>query len=87
MELTDGPEAKERGPKLPAAMRKSDMLLVLAAAENGMTWQEWRLASGIDKNRFNRRIKRLTDDMEIIKEAGRYFPMPATKDLANVDDD
>lgn len=87
MEPTEGPEPKDRGPKMPAAMRKSDMLLVLNTAENGMTWQEWRLASGIDKNRFNKRVKKLTDDGLIIKELGRYFPMPANKDLADLGED
>lgn len=85
-ELTDAPEPKSKGPKLPDPMRKADMLLVLAAAENGMTWQEWRLASGIDKSRFNRRITRLLADGEVIKDQGRYFPMPSTKDLANSDE-
>jgi hypothetical protein len=62
-------------------------VLLLGVAENGMTWQEWRLASGIDKSRFNRRVTRLLKDSEIIKENGRYFAMPAVKDLAGMDED
>jgi hypothetical protein len=68
-------------------MRKSDMVLLLGVAENGMTWQEWRLASGIDKNRFNRRVTRLVKDGEVIKENGRYVAMPSVKDLAAMEDD
>lgn len=87
LEVTEGPEKKTKGPKEREPMRKVDMLAVLAVAENGMTWQEWRLATGMDKNRFGRRLKRLGDDLEIIKENGRYYPMPATKDLAFSEDD
>jgi AAA domain len=87
MEITEGPDAKEPGPKEATPMRKADMMKVLAASEQGMTWQEWRLATGIDKSRFNRRLKRLIDDSEIIKENGRYCVMPATLDLAEMDDE
>jgi hypothetical protein len=81
------PGAKDAKAKEPAFMRKSDMVLLLGVAENGMTWQEWRLASGIDKNRFNRRVTRLVKDGEVIKENGRYVAMPSVKDLAAMEDD
>jgi RecA-family ATPase len=81
LEETEAPE-KEKTPKEEAAMRKSDMLRVLACSEDGYTWQEWKLACGIDKPLFNRRLKQFQDLGEIYKENGRYRIMPATKDLA-----
>jgi hypothetical protein len=59
----------------------------LGGHENGLSWKEWQLASGVDKNRFNKRLRKLTADSEIIKENGRYFVMPSTTDLADMGDD
>lgn len=86
LEGTEAPVAKEKGAAATQFMRKKDMLTVLGAAEEGMTWQEWRLATGIDKDRFNRRVKKLTADSDIFKENGRYFVMPANKDLIGDDE-
>jgi hypothetical protein len=86
-EPCDTPEPEKKGPKTPALMRKADMLLVLAIAENGLTWNEWRIGSGMDKNRFSKRLRKMIADGEVIKEHDRYFVMPANKDLAVEDDD
>lgn len=86
MEVTDAPVKKGTGPREVTPMRKVDMLAVLAAAEDGLTWSEWRLASSVDKTRFSRRLKTLIENGEIIKETGRYYVMPATKDLVDMDD-
>jgi AAA domain-containing protein len=80
------PEKKEKGGGPPVPMRKVDMLRILSLQEDGLTWREWRLASGIDKNRFNRRIKQLTDDGEIFKDDGRYYAYPANVDIAEDDE-
>lgn len=75
-----------KGVGVPQMMRKSDMLALLAAADEGYTWREWRLASGVPKSIFNRRIRALMEGTEIYKdpENGRYFACPSTTDLANL---
>lgn len=81
---------KKRGPGPggpPPPMRTQDMLRVLSSADEGMTWREWRLAVGIDRNRFNKRLRKLTQENEIFKEGGRYYVMPAVADLADTDTD
>jgi hypothetical protein len=45
------------------------------------------LASGIDKNRFSKRLRAMIADGEVIKENSRYYVMPANKDMAVEDDD
>ena len=85
MEVTDGPEPKTRGPRERGPMRVVDMLSCLAVAEDGLTWGEWRLATGISKGAFNMRIKKLSNNSEIYKEGGRYHLYPTTKDLADVE--
>jgi hypothetical protein len=78
----DAPEKAARGPKQPAFMRKIDMEKVLATHPTPMSWSEWRLATGIDRDRFNRRLRQLLTDGQVIKgDDGRYAPMPANKDL------
>jgi AAA domain-containing protein len=84
-EASDPPEKLARGPKLPAPMRVQDMVAVLAVAENGLTWNEWRIATGITKDAFNMRVRKLTMDSIIVKENGRYYLIPTNKDIANVD--
>jgi hypothetical protein len=82
MEHTEGPEPKERGPKERTPMRVVDMLACLAIAEDGLTWNEWRIGSGIGKPVFNRRLKKLIADGEVFKENGRYFIWPTNVDVA-----
>ncbi len=77
--------ASEAGQREPAVMRKVDMLKVLAVAEDGFTWQEWRLASGIGKPIFNRRLRRLIADGEIFKDGIRYYAYPALADVADTE--
>lgn len=82
----EAPErAKKGGP--PEPMRKIDMLKLLSTHAEGLTWKEWQLASGVDKNRFNRRIAHLTAESEIFKQEGRYLAMPASVDLAFADEE
>ena len=70
------------GKGTPAAMRRADMLALLATVDEGLTWQEWRIASGVDKVRFNNRLRKLLGDGEIFKENGKYYIFPAGRDLA-----
>lgn len=87
-ELAPPPDEKrKRGTGPPQPMRKVDMLTLLSTHEDGLTWKEWQLASGVDRNRFNRRIKRLTDDGDIMKDGGRYYAMPSNTDIAGVDEE
>lgn len=75
------PDRKAAGATAPTAMRKVDMLTLLGTHIDGLTWKEWQLASGVDKSRFNRRVRRLTDDGDIFKDGGKYYVMPANLDL------
>lgn len=78
------PRAKNgSGPPVP--MRKRDMLAVLAASD-GYKWLEWRLASGVPKDIFNRRLRKLIADGEIYKDGDTYFAYPAGKDIVDEDD-
>lgn len=82
MELSDPPMAKTRSPKEPTPMRAQDMLALLAAAEDGLTWGEWRMGTGIAKPLFNRRLHVLVENSQVMKENGRYYLIPTTKDIA-----
>lgn len=85
---TEAPEPRrKKGDGITGPMRRVDMLSVLAAAEDGMTWNEWRLATGMDKNRFNRRIKRLTEEGLIFREGQKYYVTPSNADIAGMDDE
>lgn len=81
-ERTGPPPAKERQQRQPSCMRKADMVKVLEASENGYTFSEWRLASGVPKPTFSRRVRQLLENSEIFKEEHRYYAYAATKDLA-----
>lgn len=87
LKLAPTPEKakKDRGPHVLTPMRKADMLTVLAAAEDGYTFAEWRLATGIPRRTFARRVAQLIQDGELIKDDGRYSAMPAVLDLAELD--
>lgn len=77
------PEREEKGKKSSAKMPdKADMMLLLQASEDGYTWNEWRLCSGVVKSTFNKRIGQLMRDGEIYKEGAKYYATPTTKDLA-----
>ena len=86
-EWTDPPETAPKGPRRVIPMRAQDMLAVLATAEEGLTWAEWRIASGIDKHAFNKRVRKLTLNGEIMKDSGRYYLYPSNRDIANLDGD
>lgn len=80
--------AKREGPSGgPAPMSKADMLLLLGAAEEGFTWQEWRIASGIPKHHFSRRLRQLKANGEVYQENGKYYVFPAVQDLAEDGED
>jgi hypothetical protein len=81
MEVTEGPAPKGPYHKEPLAMRKVDMLTLLGGHENGLTSNEWRLASQVPKRTFYRRLKTLTADGDIYIEGGRYFVFPANIDV------
>ena len=83
-EKTEGPEKKKKGEGVPQPMRKVDMLTLLASHGDGLSFREWMLAAQVPKSTFNRRIKQLTNDLEIYKENGKYFVVPSNTDLAAV---
>lgn len=82
-ELTDAPAKKDKGTGAPPPpMRKVDMLTLLGGHGDGLTFSEWRLATGIEKRTFQRRLKSLLDDGEIYKnDQGRYFVFPNPSDV------
>lgn len=55
-------------------MSADDMYRVLTHSEEGYTWGEWKLATGLEKSAFCRRLARLknADDARVYFEAGRY---------------
>lgn len=81
------PEGREGPSGGPAPMRKADMLMMLGAAEEGYTWQEWRIATGIAKPLFNRRVRKLMLDGEVYKDGGYYHIFPANKDLIETEEE
>lgn len=88
LKLVDPPPKKDRdrgGPPKPPDMHS--MRVVLRAAEDGMTWKEWKIATGLDKPLFNRRISRLMKDGEVYKKEGRYYLVGAIEDYAEDEDD
>lgn len=87
-EETVAPEPAVKGAGEPTPMRRLDMVKVLGAAQNGMTWEEWRLAcGGVPKATFSRRLKKLQLDGEIYRENGRFFVPLADGDLVDMEDE
>ena len=89
---TELPAARgEKGSGVPVPMRKVDMLTLLGSQENGLTFSEWRLASGVPRRTFARRVAQLLRDGEVYKETpesgigGRYYVVPSVTDLAELD--
>ncbi len=76
---------KKSSSKSVHVMSKVDMLTTLGNSEEGYTWKEWILASRVPKNLFNRRIKQLIEDHEVIKDNGKYYVAASTHDLAAVE--
>lgn len=81
------PDPKKRGSGPPHPMRKMDMLTLLSTHVDGLTWKEWQLACGVDRNRFSRRLKQLMAESDIFKDDGRYFATPTNVDLATDDEE
>jgi hypothetical protein len=80
LEATEAPEPKHKskaGDLLTDAgpMTGKQMLKVLAVAEHGFTFNEWRLACGLNKSAFVRRINTLKAQERIHKDeaTGRYL--------------
>lgn len=86
-EETNPPERKEKGQGIPQSMRKVDMLTLLGTHENGLTFTEWRLASGIEKRKFSRRVKQLLNESDIYRDENRYYVTPSNTDLAELGSD
>ncbi len=72
-------------PSGPAPMRKVDMLTLLGGHENGLTFSEWRLACGVPRRTFARRVTQLMTNGDIYKDTGRYYVYPSVTDLAELD--
>ena len=70
-----------------SAMRTQDMIKLLHGREEGLSWSEWFLLSGLSKSQFARRIKKLTDESIIYKDQGRYYLVPSSADLAALGED
>ena len=84
------PNVKERGTGEVKPMRKVDMLTLLASQEDGLTFTEWRLAAGVPRRTFARRVSQLVQDGEIFKSEiegrnSRYYVTPSVTDLAELD--
>lgn len=87
-EQCEAPAKKDKGTGVPQPMRKVDMLTYLGGAENGLTFTEWRLGTGVPKATFKRRLNKLMVDREIYKDDnGRYFVYPNNVDLIDEEDD
>ncbi len=82
--LTISGRVKKSGP--PAPMRKVDMLTILGSHSEGMTFKEWELASAVPHTTFVRRLATLKAASDIYLDGGRWFAMPATFDLANLEE-
>ncbi len=87
LEVTDPPEKKGHQHKEPTPMRKVDMLKVLANAEDGYTFTEWRLAADMPKATCWRRLKQLEKDGAIYRENSKYYVYPTNHDIAELGSD
>lgn len=83
-ERCEAPPAKASTRREPAPMRKTDMLKALGIAEDGLTFSEWRMACGIPRRTFARRVAQLVVDGEIVKDEGKYSVSVAVADLAEL---
>jgi hypothetical protein len=78
LEATDAPEPRKKKPSDvltdTGPMTAKQMLRVLAAGEKGFTFNEWRLASQLNKSSFVRRLNNLLADGKVHKDeaSGRY---------------
>ena len=83
----DLPAKGEKTGTGPAPMRKLDMLAVLGAAEEGYSFSEWRLATGIPRRTFFRRLSQLVKDGEVVKDPGtsRYTVSVSNLDIAELE--
>ena len=80
LEHIEAPERKAKEAPVSTPMRTVDMLKVLAAAPDGLTWGEWRIASGLTVATFSRRLKKLEE--AVYKGTNnRYAIYPANKDV------
>jgi hypothetical protein len=83
----DIPAKGEKTGAGPAPMRKLDMLAVLGTADDGLSFTEWRLATGIPRRTFARRLAQLVADGEIVKDPGnsKYLISTANLDIAELE--
>lgn len=79
LEATDAPEPKQKGKVQDTLtdagpMTAKQMLRVLVASDKGFTFTEWRLATGLNKSAFVRRLNNLTAQGKVHKDeaSGRY---------------
>jgi hypothetical protein len=81
------PKQGEKSGTGPAPMRKLDMLAVLSAAEEGYSFSEWRLATGIPRRTFFRRLSQLVKDGEVVKDPGnnKYTVSVSNLDIAELE--
>lgn len=81
------PTKAEKSGTGPTPMRKSDMLAVLGAAEEGYSFSEWRIATGIPRRTFFRRLSQLVKDGEVVKDPGnnRYTVSVSNLDIAELE--
>jgi hypothetical protein len=82
----DIPAKGEKTGSGPAPMRKADMLAVLAVSDDGLSFTEWRLATGIPRSAFARRLGQLLKDGEVVKDPGNgRYSVPLTNlDIAEL---
>lgn len=77
------PEKKKAGPGEARPISATALKLALRSAEDGLTWGELKIASGLQKDKLNFRLRRLMNNGEIFKENNRYFLYPALEDIAD----
>lgn len=85
-EPVDGPSASLRA-AIARIPDKASTRLVLAASDNGLTFNEWWHASQVPRTTFRRRLRQLIAQHEVYQDNGRYFIMPSLEDIAELGED
>lgn len=84
-ELTEPPAKQPRvAPAAPKPMTAKDVYKILTLSEQGYSWGEWRLATGLEKIPFNNRYRQLERAGLVYRAEGRYHAItnidPAQED-------
>lgn len=80
------PVKDERGPVREYVMDQKSMMKMLASSEEGLTFNEWRLACGVPRTTFQRRVGKLLKRGDLVKDDSRYYLVGAVSDIAELDE-